>query len=182
VKAFFAPLDIDKLLWVGKKTARKLRKLGINTIGDMAHYDPSVLNEKFGVMGTQLYLFSKGIDNSEVGLQGIVKSIGRNVTFEKDTSDWSYVLQTLDKLCTEIHKEVKENNFLFKTVTVTVRYENFETHTHGKTLSFLTDRLSDLEKVAHELMQPYLRPERKIRLVGARVSSLVSAEKQQKLG
>jgi DNA polymerase IV (DinB-like DNA polymerase) len=45
VKAFLAPLDIDKLLWVGKKTARKLRELGINTIGDMANYDPSVLTE-----------------------------------------------------------------------------------------------------------------------------------------
>ncbi len=181
VKAFLAPLDIDKLLWVGKKTARKLNKLGIKTIGDMANYDPSVLVEKFGVMGTQLYLFSQGIDNSEVGLRGEVKSIGRNVTFEKDTTDWTFVFQTLDKLCEAIHKEVKKNNFLFKTVTVTVRYENFETHTHGKTLPFLTDRLSDLEKAAPELMQPYLRPERKIRLVGARVSSLVSAEKQQKL-
>jgi DNA polymerase IV (DinB-like DNA polymerase) len=181
VKTFLSPLDIDKLLWVGKKTARKLRQLGINTIGDMAHYDPSVLTEKFGVAGTQLYLFSQGIDNSDVGIQGAVKSIGRNVTFEKDTSDWNFVLQTLEKLCVEIHKEAKENNFLFKTVTATIRYENFETHTHGKTLPFLTDRLSDLEKAAHELMHPYLKPERKIRLIGARVSSLTSAEKQQKL-
>jgi DNA polymerase IV (DinB-like DNA polymerase) len=181
VKAFLSPLDIDKLLWVGKKTARKLNKLGIRTIGDMANYDPSVLVEKFGVMGTQLYLFSQGIDNSEVGLRGEVKSIGRNVTFDKDTTDWAFVFQTLDKLCEDIHKELKQNNFLFKTVTITVRYENFETHTHGKTLPFLTDRLTDFEKAAHELMQPYLKPDRKIRLVGARVSTLVSAEKQQKL-
>jgi len=181
VKTFLAPLDIDKLLWVGKKTARKLNKLGIKTIGDMANYDPSVLTEKFGVLGTQLYLFAQGIDRSEVGLRGVMKSIGRNVTFEKDTSDWAFVFQTLDKLCEEVYKEVKKYNFLFKTVTITVRYENFETHTHSKTLPFLTNRLSDFEKTAHELMQPYLRPERKIRLVGARVSSLVSSEKQQKL-
>jgi len=181
VRTFLDPLDIDKLLWVGKKTARKLNKLGIKTIGDLSRYDPSVLVEKFGVLGTQLYLFAQGIDRSEVGLRGIVKSIGRNVTFEKDTSDWSFVFQTLDKLCEEVYKEMKQNNFLFKTVTITVRYENFETHTHSKTLPFLTNRLSDFEKTAHELMQPYLRPERKIRLVGARVSSLVSSEKQKKL-
>jgi len=181
VKAFLAPLDIDKLLWVGKKTARKLNRLGIKTIGDLANYDPSVLKEKFGIMGTQLYLFAQGIDQSEVGLRGAIKSIGRNVTFEKDTSDWTFVFQTLDKLCEEVYKEVKQYNFLFKTVTIAVRYENFETHTHSKTLPFLTNRLSDFEKTAHELMQPYLRPERKIRLIGARVSSLVSAEKQQKL-
>jgi len=181
VKAFLDPLDIDKLLWVGKKTARKLNTLGIKTIGDLARYDPSVLLEKFGVMGKQLYLYAQGIDRSEVGMRGEVKSIGRNITFEKDTSDWDFVFTVLDKLCEEVHKEVKEYNFLFKTVTITVRYENFETHTHSKTLPFLTNRLEDFEKAAHELMQPYLRPERKIRLVGARVSSLVSAEKQTRL-
>jgi len=181
VKTFLEPLDIDQLLWVGKKTARKLNALGIKTIGDLARYDPSVLTEKFGVVGTQLYLYALGIDKSEVGLRGGVKSIGRNVTFEKDTSDWDLVLKVLDKLCEEVYKEVKEYNFLFKTVTITVRYENFETHTHSKTLPFLTNRLEDYKKTAHELMQPYLRPERKIRLVGARVSSLVSAEKQTRL-
>jgi len=181
VKAFLEPLDIDKLLWVGRKTARKLNALGIKTIGDLAGYDPSVLVEKFGVMGKQLYLYAQGIDRSEVGMRGEVKSIGRNITFEKDTSDWDFVFKVLDKLCEEVYKELKKYNFLFKTVTITVRYENFETHTHGKTLPFLTNRLEDFEKTAHELMQPYLRPERKIRLVGARVSSLASGEKQTRL-
>jgi len=181
VKAFLEPLDIDKLLWVGKKTARKLNALGIKTIGDLARYDPSVLAEKFGVVGKQLYLYAQGIDRSQVGMRGEVKSVGRNITFEKDTSDRDFVLKVLDKLCEEVYKEVKEYNFLFKTVTITVRYENFETHTHSKTLPFLTNRLEDFKRAAHELMQPYLRPERKMRLVGARVSSLVSAEKQTRL-
>ena len=181
VKAFLEPLDIDKLLWVGKKTARKLNKLGIKTIGDLARYDPSVLVEKLGVLGTQLYLYAQGQDRSEVGFQGEVKSIGRNITFEKDTSDWDLVFRVLDKLCEDVHKELNENRFLFKTVTVTVRYENFETHTHSRTSVFLTSRLEDFKKAAHELMQPYLRPERKIRLIGARVSKLVSSEKQTKL-
>ncbi len=181
VKGFLEPLDVDKLLWVGKKTARKLNAMEIETIGDLARYDPSVLVEKFGVMGKQLYLHAQGIDRSEVGLRGEVKSIGRNITFEKDTSDWDFVFKIVDKLCEGVYKEVKEYNFLFKTITVTVRYANFETHTHSKTLSVPTNRLEDFKKTAHELMQPYLSPERKIRLLGARVSSLVSAEKQTKL-
>ncbi len=182
VRTFLDPLDIDKLLWVGKKTARKLNKLGMKTIGDLARFDPSVLTEKFGVMGTQLYLYAQGIDRSEVGFRGEVKSISRNITFEKDTSDWDFVIKVLDKLCEQVHKELKDNNFLFKTVTVTVRYENFETHTHGKTLPFLTNRLEDFKKAAHELLRPYLRPERKIRLIGSRVSTLVSADRQTTLG
>jgi DNA polymerase IV (DinB-like DNA polymerase) len=181
VKAFLEPLDVDKLLWVGRKTARKLNKLGIKTIGDLARYDPSVLVDKFGMLGTQLYLYAQGQDRSEVGFEGEVKSIGRNITFEKDTSDWDLVLKVLYRLCEAVHKELDQNRFLFKTVTITVRYENFETHTHSRTLPFLTSRLEDIKKTANELLQPYLRPERKIRLIGARVSSLVSTEKQTRL-
>jgi len=181
VKAFLEPLDVDRLLWVGKKTARKLNELGIKTIGDLARYDPSVLVDKFGILGTQLYLYAQGQDRSEVGFEGEVKSIGRNITFEKDTSDWDLVLKVLYRLCEAVHKELDENKFLFKTVTITVRYENFETHTHSKTLPFLTSRLEDIKKTANELLQPYLRPQRKIRLIGARVSSLVSTEKQTRL-
>jgi len=181
VKAFLEPLDVDRLLWVGKKTARKLNELGVMTIGDLARYDPSVLVDKFGMLGTQLYLYAQGQDRSEVGFEGEVKSIGRNITFEKDTSDWDLVLKVLYRLCEAVHKELDQNHFLFKTVTITVRYENFETHTHGRTLPFLTSRLDDIKKTANELLQPYLRPERKIRLIGARVSSLVSTEKQTRL-
>ncbi len=181
VKAFLDPLDVDKLLWVGKKTARRLNELGVKTIGDLARYDPSVLVDKFGMLGTQLYLYAQGQDRSEVGFEGEVKSIGRNITFEKDTSDWDLVLKVLYRLCEAVHKELDQNHFLFKTATITVRYENFETHTHSKTLPFLTSRLEDIKKTANELLQPYLRPERKVRLIGARVSSLVSTEKQTRL-
>jgi len=181
VKAFLSPLPVDKLLWVGKKTARRLNALGIKTIGDLANYDASVLTEKFGVIGTQFYLYAQGIDRSEVEQRIGVKSIGRHITFDEDTEDFNLVYETLDKLCQEVYEEAKKYNFLFKTVTVTIRYENFETHTHSKTLPFLTNRFEDFQKTAHELIQPFLRPERKIRLIGARVSSLVSAEKQKTL-
>jgi nucleotidyltransferase/DNA polymerase involved in DNA repair len=69
----------------------------------------------------------------------------------------------------------------FKTVTVKVRYENFETHTRSKTLPFMTNRSQDLKKTTRELLFPFLSPERRIRLIGVRVSTFVSAEKQQTL-
>jgi len=175
VEKFLAPLRVRKLLWVGRKTEQKLKRIGINTIGDLANYDPTVLTENFGVMGTQLHLMAHGIDRGEV------KSISRDITFEEDTDDFEFVLETLDRLSEQVHKDVSKQNFCFKTVTVKVRYENFETHTHGKTLPFVTDRLQDLQKMVKELVQDYLRPHRKIRLVGVRVSNLVSAEKQKRL-
>ncbi|MCK4424946.1 DNA polymerase IV, partial [Candidatus Bathyarchaeota archaeon] len=182
VESFLAPLPVRRLLWVGRKTAQKLKRTGIETIGDLAGHNPTVLAERFGVMGAQLHLMAHGIDRSEVEERTEVKSISRDLTFEEDTTDFDFVLETLDKLSEEVYKDVVAQNLRFKTVTVKVRYENFETHTHGKTLPFITNRLQDLQKTARELVHDYLKPERKIRLIGVRVSNLTSGEKQKTLG
>jgi DNA polymerase IV (DinB-like DNA polymerase) len=178
---FLAPLPVRRLLWVGRKTEQKLKVIGITTIGDLTRYDPTVLAETFGVMGTQIYLMAHGIDRSEVEERGEVKSISREVTFEEDTSNFDFILNALDGLSEEVCKDVLRQNLYFKTVTVKVRYENFETHTHSKTLPLITNRLQDLRKTSRELMQDYLRLDRKIRLIGLRVSNFTSTEKQKTL-
>ena len=132
VKEFLSPLPVRKLLWVGKKTEERLNALGINTIGELAKHDPSILVEKFGVIGKQLHLMANGIDNSEVEERTEVKSISKEITFEEDTSDFNLVLNMLDGLSEKVHREVLIQNFYFRTVTIKLRYENFETHTHAK--------------------------------------------------
>jgi DNA polymerase IV (DinB-like DNA polymerase) len=181
VEKFLAPLPVRKLLWVGRKTEQKLKTLGIKTIGDLAHYDPTVLAETFGVMGTQIYLMAHGIDKSKVEERGEIKSISRERTFEEDTSDFNLILGTLNRLSEEVCNDVLKQNLCFKTVTVKVRYENFETHTHSKTLPLITNRLQDLEKTARELVQNYFKLGRKMRLIGLRVSNFASTEKQKTL-
>jgi len=180
-EAFLAPLPVRKLLWVGRKTEAKLKKIGINTIGDLARYNPTVLAEAFGVMGTQMHLMSRGIDRSEVEVRTEVKSISHETTFEEDTNDAEAVLKALDALAAEVSKELKAQKLFFKTVTVKVRYANFETHTRSKTLPFITNRLRDLQKMVRELLKAYLKNNRKIRLIGVRVSSFVKGEKQKTL-
>lgn len=181
VQDFLAPLPVRKLLWVGKKTERKLNSMGVRTIGDLAAYDVSVLTEKFGVMGAQYHLMARGIDESEVAERGEIKSVGREVTFEEDTSDLDLILGTLDELSETVHGEVVRLKMLFKTVTVKVRFENFETHTHGRTLPSFTNRLQDLQKTARELAETYLRQNRKVRLIGVRVSTFTSHKEQTTL-
>jgi DNA polymerase IV (DinB-like DNA polymerase) len=180
-EAFLAPLPVRKLLWVGRKTEAKLKEMGINTISDLARYDPTVLAEKFGVMGTQMHLMARGIDRSEVEARTEVKSISHETTFEEDTADADTVLRTLAALSEEVCREVLNQNLFFKTVTVKLRYENFETHTRSKTLAFMTNRSQDLKKTAKELLQTYLRSDRKVRLIGVRVSNFVKGEKQKTL-
>jgi DNA polymerase IV (DinB-like DNA polymerase) len=181
VEAFLAPLPVRKLLWVGRKTEAKLKPLGIETISDLAKFDPAVLNDMFGVMGVQMHLMARGIDNSEVEQRTGVKSISHETTFEEDTDDATAVLAAVDALAEDVAKESAEQRLFFKTVTVKIRFENFETHTTSKTLQFMTNRPQDLRKTARELIQPYLERGRKVRLIGVRVSTFVSGEKQTTL-
>ncbi|MGE5187410.1 MAG: DNA polymerase IV [Betaproteobacteria bacterium] len=178
---FLEPLPVRKLLWVGKKTEAKLKALGINTIGDLARYDPSALSSFFGVMGVQMHLMAKGLDRSEVEERMGIKSVSHETTFEEDTADPVAILQALDTLCEEVQREVAHQKLLFKTVSVKIRYQGFETHTKSKTLPRLTKQLEDLGKTAKELLLPYLQSDRRMRLIGVRVSSLVSCEKQKTL-
>jgi len=180
-EAFLAPLLVRKLLWVGKKTEAKLKTLGVETIGDLARFDPTVLNEMFGVMGVQMHLSARGIDNSEVEERTGVKSISHETTFEEDTDDATVVLTALDELSDDVAKEAAEQRLFFKTITIKVRFENFETHTTSKTLPFMTNRPQDLKKTSRELLHAYLRSDRKVRLIGVRVSTFVSGEKQKTL-
>lgn len=182
VKRFLWSLPIDKLWGVGKKTERKLHEMKIKTVDDLANYDPSQLIEKFGeVLGTQFHLMAHGIDKSEVIEEWEAKSISREFTFEEDTSDPALIYKTLDKLCEQVYNDLQNSRFHFKTVSIKIRYSNFETHMRSKTLPFLTNRLKDIQKTCHELIDTFLQSDRKIRLVGAKASKLVSSEKQRTL-
>ncbi len=181
VEVFLAPLPVRKLLWVGRKTEAKLKNLGVNTIGDLAKYDDSALTSMFGVIGWQMHLMANGIDGSEVEERVGAKSVSHETTFEEDTADAAVILQALNALCVDVQEETENQNLLFKTVTLKIRFEHFETRTKAKTLPFLTNRLYDLQKTAKELLIPYLQKDRKVRLIGVRVSSLVSMEKQKTL-
>jgi DNA polymerase IV (DinB-like DNA polymerase) len=181
VDAFLAPLPVRKLLWVGKKTEAKLKPFGIETIGELARFDPAVLNEMFGVLGVQLHLAARGIDNSEVEQRTGVKSISHETTFEQDTDDPDAISAAVDALSDDVAKETAEQQLFFKTVTIKVRYQNFETHTYSKSLSFQTNRAQDLRKTARDLLSIHLKHGRKVRLLGVRASNFVSGEKQKTL-
>ena len=181
VEGFFDPLPVRKLLWVGRKTEAKLNALGVNTVGDLGRYDSTVLRSIFGAMGLQMHLMAKGIDRSEVEERVGIKSVSHETTFREDTADFVVALEVLNELCEAVQKETNDQQLLFKTITVKIRYQGFETHTKSKTLPRLTNRVEDLKKVAKELIVPYMRSERKTRLIGVRVSNLVSCEKQKTL-
>ena len=84
-------------------------------------------------------------------------------------------------LAVETHSELKENKLFFKTVTVTARFEDFDTHTKAKSMKIASDSLKVIKDSAKELIEPYLQDRRKIRLVGVRISRFAEKEAQKQL-
>ncbi len=166
-------MAVGKIPGVGPKTESALKELNILTINDLASAKPEMLTRLFGVWGSRLHDSANGIDNSEVIEEYETKSIGRDTTFEQDMDDEAKIFHALDELAEEVHVDVTANGFKFKTITVRVRYEDFDTHTRSKSLSFATDDLDILRNNAKRLIAPFLRRNRKIRLIGVRTSSLI---------
>ncbi len=172
VKGFLFPLKVRSLPGVGPKTESRLKELGIETIGDLASTSPEMLTKLFGIWGSRLHEYANGIDNSEVIEEYETKSVGRDVTFEMDVDDEDQILGVLDELAEEVHADIIANGFKFKTITVRVRYQHFDTHIHSKSLPFPTDDLDILRNNGKRLMTPFLRNRKKVRLIGLRVSNL----------
>jgi DNA polymerase IV (DinB-like DNA polymerase) len=137
---------------------------------------PEVLTKLFGTWGARLHEFANGIDNREVIEEYETKSIGRDTTFERDVNDEEMILRISDELAEEVHSDVIANGFKFKTITVRIRYEHFDTHTSSKSLPFPTNDLDILRNNAKRLIAPFLRG-KKVRLIGVRVSNLTAQNK-----
>jgi len=177
VKDFLFPLEVRKIPGVGAKTEQALLELKIETIKDLAAMKQEVLTRLFGALGARLHEFANGIDAREVIEEYETKSIGRDTTFEKDMDDEEQILLVLDELVGEVHADVIANGFKFKTITVRIRYEHFDTHTSSKSLLFTTNGLEILRNNAKRLIVPFLRENKKVRLIGVRVSNLASPNK-----
>ncbi len=180
---FLAPLPVKKIPGVGPKTNEMLKKMGIERIGQLASYDVQKLVTKFGRYGTRLHLIANGIDESEVEEEWERKSLSRERTLAKDTKDASVLNNCVDELAEEVYNAIKKEGFVFKTVALKVKFEDFTVHTRAKTLKSFHSDLNMLKRIAKELMTEFCDGTgKKIRLVGVRVSSLgVVDEKQRRV-
>lgn len=170
VKKFLEPLDIDDLPGIGPKTAEKLRKIGINKIWELKKLSKQKLKEMFGKVGETIFKRARGIDEEPVSSEEIIKSIGRQITFEKDTRNPELIFGAFERILKEVYQELIQNNCLFKTIIIICRYQNFETHSKSKTLNKPLKDFQVLRREAKKLLLRFLLENKKpIRLIGLRV-------------
>lgn len=172
VKSRIWPLPVRKIWGVGPKTEVCLKDMGIRTIGELASLPLNKLTERFGESsGNYLYNASRGIDENPLITHWEPKSSSREITFEKDVDDRQVITETLAELTSEVVDDIKEAGYKCRTVTVKVRFSDFETHTRAKTLYKPTDSLKKLRKTAFDCLNR-LELKKKVRLVGVRVGKL----------
>lgn len=180
VREFLFPLQVSKIPGIGEKTTESLKEMGISTVEELANCDIQLLKSRFGKMGLQMKQMANGLDFGEVREKEDVKSISRHGTFEEDTNDPVKVFGSLDTLSESVHGSLLKHNFLFKTVTLVVRFEDFSTYTRSRTVPIWTSDLFVIKRTVRQLLSEFLGG-RKFRLVGVGVAKLRERDERQAL-
>ena len=123
---------------------------------------------------------ANGLDFEEVRENKSIKSISRHGTFAEDTNDPVKITGSLDLLIESVHRSLLKHRFLFRTVTLTVRFEDFSTYTRSKTIPIWTSDLFVMKRIAMQLLSEFIG-NRKLRLVGIGVAKLRERDEKQTL-
>ena len=178
VQEFLDPMPVKKIPGIGKKTEKTLKGMGIETIRELRTYDVRKLVSGFGKWGYQMQDLACGIDESEVKEDLTVKSVGRELTFDEDTSDPGVILDSIDEIACETYEALLDAGYLFRTVSVKVRFEDFDTHTRARSIGFLSCDPELVRNISKELVSEFIG-KKKIRLIGVRLSNLQKANTRQ---
>jgi len=173
---FLSPLDIDKICGLGKKTKVVLNNMGIKTISHLAKRDIKELTAIFGKNGEHFWKLANGIDEREVKAPEEAKSISNEITFSKDTLDKQKIEGALLALSELVSARLRKDNLKGRTISLKVRFQGFCTHTRAVTLTKATNFVDVIYETIKKLYGNFKGDNRKVRLVGVKVSSLISAD------
>ena len=179
VRDFLFPLPVSVIPYIGKKTTEALKEMGINKVEELADFKVQVLSERFGKMGILMKQRANGIDFEEVEEREGVKSISRHITFDEDVDDPDTIAKSVDMLADSVHDNLMKNRYLFKTVTILVRLNNFSTFTRAKSVPIWTSDINVIKNTAKELLSEF--NDKKLRLVGVGVTKLRARDEKQTL-
>ncbi|NWF94561.1 MAG: DNA polymerase IV [Candidatus Thorarchaeota archaeon] len=176
VRRFLAPLPVSAINGVGEKTTMHLNSHGIETLGQI---QAMTLPELWPIMGKSsvwLHQRASGIDDRPVIDSGphVRMSIGKDRTFMEDVDpkETEVLRDSVSMVCTRIADKIASKSLLYKTVTVKMRYADYDTLQRSRSLPVATDDRQTLTALALELFERNRDPHRAMRLIGVRVSGL----------
>ena len=175
------PLPISELFMAGHSSVETLKKLEIQTIGDLAKADPKLIEMHLKSHGRRLWEFANGIDDSVVESEKAeAKGIGNSTTLSKDVTTKEEAHKVLLSLAQSVGGRLRKHRYHAGMVNVEIKYADFTVSSHQKQLERTTASDQLIYQAATELFGE-MWDGKPIRLLGIRTSKLSQEDEPQQL-
>jgi DNA polymerase-4 len=168
---FVELLEIERFYGVGKVTAHKMHQLGIYSGADLKKMSEAVLVQHFGKAGHIYYSNARGIDDREVNQNRIRKSVGAENTFDTDLVTSTKMTLELYQIARRTWERVEDKQFRGRTVTLKIKYTDFEVITRHKTTPHFINDFHFFWDTAKEMLKHIDTSQKKVRLMGLSISN-----------
>ena len=168
------PLPVIEMHGIGKRTAEKMNKLNIFTIGDLANIDERFMTKEFGKNGIRLKQRANGEDVRSVDPNAIfdTKSVGNSTTLPRDEAEYYILKETIESLSRKVAERLRAKQLAGTTVILQIRDGSWHTSTRSKTVKNAISSYDDIFEIAWELFLKHW-DEEPVRLLGVTVSNVV---------
>jgi DNA polymerase-4 len=169
---FVEMLPVEKFHGVGPATTAKMNRLGIATGLDLRAQTLPFLQQHFGKSGAYYYWIARGVDERPVRADRVRKSVGAENTFAQDLHAFDPMRDALEPIITKVWRHCQATGIRGRTVTLKVKFADFQLITRSRSVAGTIETLADLERLSLGLLEPLLPTEKGVRLLGISLSSL----------
>lgn len=166
LRAFLAPLPVERLPGVGPVTAPRLREAGFATLGDLVRASPAEVEARLGAAGLHWQALARGDEPPAGRAARRSRSLSHETTFARDVTDREALRRTVSQLADEVGARARREGFAGRTVQVKVRYPDFRTITRSRTLPEPTQGTDEIFETAWALIEAHVPRRAAVRLVG----------------
>src|ERR1700716_3747807 len=176
---FVEALPVRKFHGIGPATARKMEQIGIRTGLDLRAQPLAFLQQHFGKAGSCFYWAARGVDERPVRADRIRKSVGAENTFPADLFTYEAASDALREIVDKVWGYCEGSGLRGRTVTLKVKFANFQQITRSRTSQMQIGTRSELEQLGNALLEPLLPVAKGVRLLGVFLSSLAEAAERE---
>jgi DNA polymerase IV len=178
--AFVEALSVGKFHGIGPATSAKMNSFGLHTRLDMRNQSLEFMQANFGKAGAYYYYWiSRGVDDREVRANRIPKSVGAENTFPGDLTEFDALAAELQPLIDKVWRHCEEKGSRGRTVTLKVKFSDFEIITRSRSVPVAVSSPADLERLSVALLQNETPVPMAVRLLGVSLSSLQGEEPEE---
>ena len=175
IEAILDPLPVERIMGVGPAAKRDLDRLGIRTVKQLRSFPVESLIARFGEFGERLHRLSSGLDDRPVRVDKGARSISHEHTFETDLDNPEEVRSIIARQAGDVASRLRRHGRYVKTVSIKVRFGDFQTITRSTTLDSQTNQTAAIHQAAKQLFDHWAEGFRPVRLIGVALSGLTES-------